>query len=62
MKSAFGYCRVSSVSQSTEERAVPRQKVAINKWAAANGVEIVRWFEDAISGTKESKIALPCRN
>src|SRR5438552_16878476 len=54
MKLAFRYVRVSSVGQSAEDRdGIPRQKSAIRKWAAANGVRIVRWFEDSVSGKKD---------
>lgn len=54
MKTAFGYCRVSSVGQSADDRdGIPRQKAAISKWAASNDVQIVRWFEDSVSGTKD---------
>jgi DNA invertase Pin-like site-specific DNA recombinase len=53
-RSAFGYCRVSSVSQGQEDRdGITRQKTAIRKYAAANGIHIVRWFDDTISGTTD---------
>ncbi len=51
---AFGYCRVSTVSQSAEDRdGIARQELSIKKWAAANNVRIVKWFRDSISGTKD---------
>ena len=54
MKQAFGYCRVSSVGQSAEDRdGLVRQREAIKKYAAANGIQIKQWFEDSISGTKD---------
>jgi DNA invertase Pin-like site-specific DNA recombinase len=54
MRRAFGYVRVSSSGQADESKdGVPRQKAAIRKWAAANGVRIVRWFEDSVSGKKD---------
>ena len=54
MKRAFGYVRVSSVGQSAGDRdGIPRQKAAIRKWAEANDVRIVRWFEDSVSGKKD---------
>jgi DNA invertase Pin-like site-specific DNA recombinase len=54
LKRAFGYVRVSSPGQADEDRdGIPRQKEAIRKWASANNVRIVRWFEDAITGKKD---------
>jgi DNA invertase Pin-like site-specific DNA recombinase len=54
MKRAFGYVRVSSVGQSAEDRdGIPRQKAGIRKYAAANDIKIVKWFEDSVSGKKE---------
>jgi DNA invertase Pin-like site-specific DNA recombinase len=54
MRRAFGYVRVSSAGQSAEDRdGIPRQKAAIRKWAAANGVRVVQWFEDSVSGKKD---------
>ena len=51
---AFGYCRVSSVGQSGEDRdGVVRQETAIKKWATANNVRIIKWFRDSVSGTKD---------
>lgn len=51
---AFGYCRVSSVGQSADDRdGIARQEAAIRKWAAANSVRIVQWFRDSVSGTKD---------
>ena len=47
MQPAFGYLRVSSLSQAAEGRdGLPRQRDAIQTYAAANDMEIVRWFED----------------
>lgn len=43
---AFAYVRVS-----TEEQTVQNQKLALEKWATANGFQILDFFEDsAISG------------
>ena len=53
-KRAFGYLRVSGDSQ-IEGDGFPRQREAIMRWAAANGVRIVRWFEEkGVSGTTDS--------
>jgi len=54
MKRAFGYCRVSSAGQASDDRdGIPRQKESIRKYAAANDIRIVQWFEDAFTGTRE---------
>jgi DNA invertase Pin-like site-specific DNA recombinase len=54
MRRAFGYVRVSSVGQGSEERdGIPRQKAAIRKHAAASNIRIVQWFADTVSGRKE---------
>ena len=58
VRKAFGYLRVSSESQ-VDGDGFPRQKAAIKKWADANGVKIVRWFEErGVSGTLEHRPAL----
>lgn len=50
---AFGYCRVSSKTQSNDDKdGFPRQRLAIDKYAKANGIEIAGWFEDAYTGTE----------
>lgn len=47
----FGYCRVSGRGQMADDRdGFPRQREAIQKWASLNGAEVVRWFEDTITG------------
>ncbi len=58
IKKAFAYLRVSSDSQ-VDGDGFPRQKAAITKWATANGVKIVRWFEErGVSGTLLERPAL----
>lgn len=53
-KPAYGYIRVSSRGQAADDRdGLPRQKEEINKWAKANNLRIVRWFEDTVTGKKE---------
>lgn len=48
---AFGYIRTSGHSQ-TDNDGFPRQRAAIEKFAAAAGFKIIRWFQDeAVSGT-----------
>jgi DNA invertase Pin-like site-specific DNA recombinase len=53
MTKAFGYCRVSGPSQ-VEGDGFPRQREAIETYARANGLRIVRWFnEKAVPGKTE---------
>jgi DNA invertase Pin-like site-specific DNA recombinase len=57
-KASFGYLRVSSLGQ-IEGDGFPRQRETILKFAAANGYEIVRWFEEeGVSGTIADRPAL----
>jgi DNA invertase Pin-like site-specific DNA recombinase len=57
-KKAFGYLRVSGKSQ-VDGDGFPRQRQAIERWAKANGVKIVRWFEEkGVSGTLLERPAL----
>ena len=57
-KKAFGYLRVSSKTQ-TDGDGFPRQRAAIEKYAAANGIIIAQWFEeDGVSGTVADRPAL----
>jgi site-specific DNA recombinase len=52
-KKAFAYLRVSGESQ-VEGDGFPRQRATIKKWAEANNVRIVRWFEEkGVSGSTE---------
>jgi site-specific DNA recombinase len=49
---AFAYLRVSSDEQGAEGKdGFPRQRAAIEKYAAANNVKIVKWYVEEISGT-----------
>ncbi len=50
----FGYRRVSSVGQSADDKdGLVRQKQAIEAYAAAHGIRIVKWFTDTISGATD---------
>jgi len=50
---AFGYIRVSGRGQ-LDGDGFPRQRASIQRYADANGVKIVRWFEErAVCGTTE---------
>jgi DNA invertase Pin-like site-specific DNA recombinase len=55
MKPAFGYLRVSGKGQLLDDAdGFPRQRAAIERYAAANDFEIVRWFEErGVSGTTD---------
>lgn len=58
MKKAFGYLRVSGVGQ-VEGDGFVRQREKIEVYAAANGIEIVQWFEEkGVSGTIADRPAL----
>lgn len=51
---AFGYLRVSSVGQAATDRdGFVRQKQAIEAYALANNVKIVKWFTDALTGSTD---------
>jgi DNA invertase Pin-like site-specific DNA recombinase len=55
---AFGYLRVSGKSQ-LEGDGFPRQREAIEKYAAAHNIVIVQWFEEkGITGTIADRPAL----
>jgi DNA invertase Pin-like site-specific DNA recombinase len=49
---AYGYLRVSGPDQVNGD-GFTRQKLAIENYARANGLEIVRWFEEQICGEVE---------
>lgn len=52
MKKAIIYARVSSV---TDRQSTDRQVSDLNDYAKANGIEIVRTFEEHISGAKRNE-------
>jgi DNA invertase Pin-like site-specific DNA recombinase len=55
---AYGYLRVSGASQ-VEGDGFPRQRDAIEAYAAAHGFYIIRWFEECgVSGTLIDRPAL----
>ncbi len=50
---AFGYLRVSGKGQVAGD-GFPRQRAAIERYAKAQGIRVVRWFEErGVSGTNE---------
>lgn len=57
-RKAFGYLRVSGKDQ-IDGDGFPRQREAIQKWAAQHGVKIVRWFEErGVNGSLAERPAL----
>lgn len=53
MKKAVGYVRVSTRGQSQDDRfGAENQRNAILEWAAKNDYEVVKWYEDVVSGAK----------
>jgi DNA invertase Pin-like site-specific DNA recombinase len=57
MEIAFGYLRVSSVGQG-DGTGLDRQREAIQRYADANGLTVMRFYEDQISGTTEERPSL----
>jgi DNA invertase Pin-like site-specific DNA recombinase len=54
MKPCFGYLRVSSLGQAGADRdGLVRQRLAIEKYAEGNGLIVVEFFQDAITGTTD---------
>jgi DNA invertase Pin-like site-specific DNA recombinase len=53
IRKAFAYCRVSTEGQ-TDGDGFPRQKQAVRDYAQANGIQIVRFFEEDVSGADDS--------
>lgn len=51
---AYAYLRVSSDSQ-LEGAGLDRQREAIRAWADSTGTEIIRWFEEAHTGTEADR-------
>lgn len=60
LKRAVGYVRVSTDGQVGEDKfGIDSQKAQILKYAADNGYEIVKWYEeDGVSGVKAERPAL----
>src|SRR5712664_2718413 len=57
-KKAFGYLRVSGKAQ-VDGDGFPRQREAIERWASAHGVTIVKWFEErGVNGSLLERPAL----
>lgn len=52
MSKSVGYLRVSKADGS-QELGPLAQRTSIERWASANGVEIIGWFEDHLTGATE---------
>jgi DNA invertase Pin-like site-specific DNA recombinase len=57
METVFGYLRVSSTGQG-DGTGLDRQREAIQRYADANSLTILRFYSDQISGTTEERPAL----
>ena len=55
---AVAYARVSSKEQEREGYSIPQQLKLLREYAAANGVEIVRTFEDAETAKSAGRTAV----
>src|ERR1700722_6326773 len=53
MRKAFAYLRVSTEGQ-IEKDGFPRQRQAVLAYAALHNIEIVRFFEEAVSGADDA--------
>ena len=54
MKPCFGYVRVSTLKQG-EGVSLEAQKEAIERFAASNGIEITRWYEEKVTAAKSGR-------
>ena len=52
MTKAYAYLRVSTTGQVSGD-GFPRQREAITKYAEANDIEVVQWFEEQVTGTND---------
>lgn len=55
MKKCFGYIRVSTTKQGSEGVSLVEQKAAIERYAAANTIELVEWFEEQQTAAKRGR-------
>lgn len=53
MIEAMAYLRVSGLGQ-TDGDGFPRQRAAIERYAAANGITIVEWYQEQVQGSRDS--------
>lgn len=51
LRKAVAYLRVSTTAD-RQKNGFPIQRQRIEQWAEVNGVEIVEWYADEVSGTK----------
>lgn len=55
MKNVYAYTRVSTVRQGTEGSSLSEQKAAICRYAEANHLHIVQWFEEQETAAKQGR-------
>src|ERR1700751_4170741 len=55
MKKFFGYIRVSTVRQGERGVSLQEQRDTIERYAARNGLEITRWFEERETAAKRGR-------
>lgn len=59
MRNAVGYIRVSTVGQGADDRYGKEvQRAAIQKYAIEHNYNIVKWYEDEMSGAKDDRPGL----
>jgi len=51
----FAYARVSTPRQGEKGVSLPEQKEAIERYARAHGLEIIRWFEERESASQKGR-------
>src|ERR1041385_285258 len=57
MGKVFAYARVSTARQGERGVSLPEQRDAISRYAERQGLEIVRWFEEQESASKQGRPA-----
>jgi len=55
MKNVFAYTRVSTVRQGTQGSSLAEQKAAIGRYAEANQLRIIQWFEEQETAAKQGR-------
>ena len=55
MGKVFAYARVSTTRQGERGVSLPEQRDAISRYAERHGLEIVQWFEEQESASKQGR-------